>query len=225
MQVSWPASIRPRRVRARDEHERAVELGHRVEVDGEVHGPRLRHQVVPRPGAVVLVPLPDVAVEGGLGVDLELVDVDRPAEHLHRRLHQARVAREPPVGVAVGVDAEGGAHGAALPLAHDLGALAREDRRQRGTQHGHLLCREELRQEEKALAVQGLALPGGEHHGGRSLCAHLAHLAPTAPAPSRRRRYTHDVGIERSRAAGPERATARRAVRRVAKRAERAPGA
>ena len=69
-------------VAAGDEHQRAVELVHLVEEDRDVHRARLGHLVVVHPGAVVLVPLPDVAVEGLLAVDLELVHVDVFAEEL-----------------------------------------------------------------------------------------------------------------------------------------------
>jgi len=44
--------------------------------------------------AVVLVPLPHVAVEGLLAVDLELVHVHVLAEQLDDRLHHARMARQ-----------------------------------------------------------------------------------------------------------------------------------
>ena len=80
-------------VAAGDEHQRAVGRGHLVEEHGDVHGPRLGHVVVALPGAVVLVPLPDLAVEGRLGVDLELVHVDRPAEQLVDRPDQPGMAR------------------------------------------------------------------------------------------------------------------------------------
>ena len=39
------------------------------------------------------MPLPDVAFESGLGVELELVDVDALPEQLHQRFDQSRMAR------------------------------------------------------------------------------------------------------------------------------------
>src|SRR3546814_15212401 len=51
-------------VTPRDEHQSAVELGHVLEEKRNVHRTRRRHQIVARPGAVILMPLPDVAVEG-----------------------------------------------------------------------------------------------------------------------------------------------------------------
>ena len=68
-----PRGERALLVAAGDEHERAVELVHLVQEDRDVHGARVGHEVVVHPRAVVLVPLPDVAVEGHLPVDLELV--------------------------------------------------------------------------------------------------------------------------------------------------------
>jgi hypothetical protein len=81
-------------VAARDEEERAVGRGHLVDEERDVHGARLGHQVVARPSAVVLVPLPNGAVEGRLGVHLELMHVDFFAEDLHHRLDQARMGAE-----------------------------------------------------------------------------------------------------------------------------------
>ena len=42
------------------------------------------HAVILEPGAVVLVPMPDFAVMCVLGVDFELVQINRPAKRLHR---------------------------------------------------------------------------------------------------------------------------------------------
>ena len=80
-------------VAARDEHQRAVDRHDLVEEHRDVHRPRLRHAVVARPGAVILVPLPDIAVEGRLGVDLVLVHVELFAEQLLDRLDQPRMRR------------------------------------------------------------------------------------------------------------------------------------
>src|SRR2546427_779833 len=93
-------------VAAGDEHQRAVELVHLVQEDRHVHRPRLGHLVVVEPRAEVLVPLPHVAVEGHLAVDLELVHVDRLAEDLGDRLDHPRMAREPRERRAVHVAGE-----------------------------------------------------------------------------------------------------------------------
>src|SRR3546814_1546040 len=58
------SDLRALLVASRNEHQGAVELRHVLEEKRDVHRPRLRHQIVARPGAVVLMPLPDVAVEG-----------------------------------------------------------------------------------------------------------------------------------------------------------------
>jgi hypothetical protein len=50
--------------------------------------------IVARPGAVILVPLPDIALERGLGVNLVLVHVKLFAEHLLDRSDQPRVVTQ-----------------------------------------------------------------------------------------------------------------------------------
>src|SRR5215212_6737398 len=113
-------------VALRDEHQRTIDRHHLVEEDGDVHGPRLRHAVVASPGAVVLVPLPELALEGRLGVDLELVDVDRLAEELLQRLDEARMARQDPERLVIGMRRERRSRRTGL-LAPDLGALGLVD--------------------------------------------------------------------------------------------------
>src|ERR1700738_3689834 len=78
-------------VAARYQHQRAVEREYLVEEHRDVHRARLRHAVVARPGAVILVPLSHVALERRLVVELELVSVDGLAERLPQRLDQARM--------------------------------------------------------------------------------------------------------------------------------------
>src|SRR4029434_6384665 len=77
------------------------------EEDRDVHGARLGHAVVALPGAVVLMPLPDLTIEGRLGVDFELMHVDRFAEELLERLDEAGVAAESGEGLVVGVGRKG----------------------------------------------------------------------------------------------------------------------
>ena len=76
----------------RDHHQRAVDRHHLVEEHRDVHGARFRHAVVARPGAVILMPLPDVALERRLGVELELMHVDVLAKELAERFDQPRMA-------------------------------------------------------------------------------------------------------------------------------------
>ena len=57
-------------VAPRQQQQRPVGGGHLVEEHRDVHRARLRHLVVAVPRAEVLVPLPDLAVERGLGVHL-----------------------------------------------------------------------------------------------------------------------------------------------------------
>src|SRR5450830_72630 len=93
----------------RNQQQRAVDRHHLVEEHRDVHGARVRHAVVALPGAVVLMPLPEVALEGGLGVELELVDVNLFAEQLPQRLDQARMPRQQAEHFTEGVGGEGGA--------------------------------------------------------------------------------------------------------------------
>ena len=92
-----------------DQHQGAVEGIDLVEEDGDVHRAGLGHAVVTSPSAVVLVPLPDIAGELGLRVDLELVHVDLFAEHLLQRFDEPGVAAEDREGLVIGVGGEGGA--------------------------------------------------------------------------------------------------------------------
>jgi len=149
-----------RLVAARDEHQRAVELGDVVQEDGDVHGPRLGHQIVVGPGAVVLVPLPDGAVEGRLRVDLELVHVDPAVEQLLHRLDQAGVGTQPPEGLVVGMRGESRPDRLAVLLAPDLVAPLGVDARQFPVENADLLRGEAPRQEEVAFAVEFLDLCG-----------------------------------------------------------------
>src|SRR3546814_19175345 len=120
------SDLRALLVASRNEHQGAVELRHVLEEKRDVHRPRLRHQIVARPGAVVLMPLPDVAVEGRLGVDLVLMHVDGAVEYLHDGVDQARMPAEPPEGLVEGGGREGGSADARL-FSEILLAPLRED--------------------------------------------------------------------------------------------------
>src|SRR5580693_7348208 len=75
----------------RNQHQRAVDRHDLVQEYGDIHGASLRHAIVARPGAVVLMPLPDIALECRLGVELELMHVDVLAEQLAQRLDEPRM--------------------------------------------------------------------------------------------------------------------------------------
>src|SRR6185436_5875950 len=92
-----------------NQEQRPVDWHHFVEEYSNVHCARLGHAVVARPGAVILMPLPDVAFEGGLGVELELMDVNVLAEILPQRFDQPRMPRHQPEDLAESVGREGGA--------------------------------------------------------------------------------------------------------------------
>jgi hypothetical protein len=131
------------------------------------------------------VPLPDVALEGGLGVELELVDVDVLAEILLQRPTSRgwlTSRRNTSLKVWAG---EGGARRAGL-LAPDLLAVGLEDLLALDAQQRDLLLGEAVRQEDIALIVEGFELVGvkaasraPETSGGRR---------GQGLAPSRRRR-------------------------------------
>jgi hypothetical protein len=156
-------------VAAGNEHQRAVELVDVVEEDRDVHGAGLGHLVVRPPRAVVLVPLPDVAVERGLAVDLELVHVDVFPEDLPHRLHHARVPRELGEGIAVHVRGEVGAHDVARLLADVLGPPLRVQGRHLVGEDADLVLREQAREEEEARAVELVELLLGESHDAASV--------------------------------------------------------
>ena len=114
-------------VAARHQHQWPVDRQHLIDEHRDVHRPRLRHAVVARPGAVVLMPLPHLAVERRLRVDLELVHVELLAEHLFHGPDQARMRAQQTKRLVVGVRGECGARRAGL-LAPDLLAVGAEDR-------------------------------------------------------------------------------------------------
>src|SRR5690349_15436856 len=107
---------------ARDEHQRTVVREYFVQKHRDVHRARFRHAIVLMPGGKVLMPLPDLAGEGCLGIDLELMNVDRFAEQLLERADQARVARQNAARFVVSMAGERGARYTAL-LSPDLCAL------------------------------------------------------------------------------------------------------
>ena len=154
-------------VRARDDHQRPVARRDVVEEHGDVHRARLGHVVVVDPGAVVLMPLPLLAFERGLGVDLELVHVDVAAEDLLHGLDQARVRGEPAVRFVVRLASERGARHAAALLAHDLLPFQLEDLVAVLAQHAHFVGREPVGKEEISVHVEGAELFGGQLHRRR----------------------------------------------------------
>jgi hypothetical protein len=153
-----------------------------------VHGARFRHEVVVHPGAVVLVPLPDVAVEGHLSVDLELVHVHVFPEDLHDGIDHAGMARQPREGLAVHVRGEIGAHHVAGLLAHVLGPALRVQARHLVGEELDFLRREERGKEKVTVAIELLELLRGELHAGLRadpLIVPRFRALRAGPAPSR----------------------------------------
>ena len=159
-----PGIDHPEIVAAGDEHQRAVELVHFVEKDGDIHGARFGHLVVVAPRAIVLMPLPDVAVEGHLAVDLELVHVYGLAEELHDRPDHARVARKPGERAAVQMCGEIGAYRFAILLAHIFRAALGKQARHLVAQHLHFCTREKAREEKVPVALEALDLLRCQSH-------------------------------------------------------------
>ncbi len=140
-------------VTAGKEQQRAVRGGDVIEEDRDVHGARFRHVVIAFPGAVILMPLPDIAVERGLRIHLVLMHVDRPVEHLHHRVDQARVTAEPPEALVIGMRGEGGA-GNAGRFPPDFFPLHRVDGIGLAFKQGGFLRRKPVRKEKVSVAVE-----------------------------------------------------------------------
>jgi hypothetical protein len=96
------------------------------------------------------VPLPDIALEGCLGVDLELVDVDAFPEQLLQGLNQTRVMRHQSEGLIVSMGGESGPRGAGF-LAPHLLTVGSENIIGLAAQKRDLLLGEAIRKKQVAL--------------------------------------------------------------------------
>src|SRR5215472_8785866 len=151
-------------VASRSLHQRAVDRHHFVEKHRDIHRPRFRHAVIARPGAVVLVPLPDVAFERSLGVDLELMDIDVLAEQLPQRLDQPRMRCQETKCLVESMRSKGGARRARF-LAPDLLAIELEDRCGVIAKERYFFLVEAVREEQIPEFVELFDLCGAERHG------------------------------------------------------------
>src|SRR5262249_7667578 len=136
---------------------------HLVEEDCDIHRARLRHAVIALPGAVILVPLPDVAGEGRLGVDLELMHVDLLAEDLFDRLDHAWMGAEHAERLLIEMGGNGRARRAAF-LAPDLWSVGVVDGDGLARQEIDLLLAEQLGKKQPAFAVEMIDLLLGQSH-------------------------------------------------------------
>src|SRR5579875_1420024 len=102
------------------------------------------------PSSRAQVPLPDIALERRLRVDLELMHVELFAEHLFHRADQARMRAQEPKGLVIGVRGEGGARCAGL-FAPDFRAVRRVNPLGFLAQNRDLFLREAIGQEQIAL--------------------------------------------------------------------------
>ena len=142
-------------VGAADEPERPVELADLVQKDVQVERQGRRHAVLVVVGREVVVPLPDLAGEGWLGIDLGLLDVEiLLTQNLSGRLDQPRVTRDLGVGLVPQVQAHGGAHLAIRLFAKVRGHLLGEKPGQRTAQRLDLGRREKLRQDQETVLVK-----------------------------------------------------------------------
>jgi hypothetical protein len=145
----------------------AVERAHLVQEDVEVERQRLGHAVLAVMGREVVVPLPDLADEGGLHVDLDLLDIELGAQDLLRRLDQARMAHQLGEHRIAQVQGHGGAHLAAVLLADVRRVVLGEQSGQRCAQRRDLGVGKQLRQDQKAVPLEGVELVIGEPHWRR----------------------------------------------------------
>ena len=109
------------------------------------------------------MPLPNVAFERGLGVELELVDVDLLAEQLPQRFDQSGVSRQQAEHLAEGVRGESGARRAGF-LAPDFLAVELEDVLGFHAQQRDLFLGKTIGEEDVALFVEGSKLLGRKLH-------------------------------------------------------------
>ena len=109
------------------------------------------------------MPLPDIAGELRLGVDLVLMQVDAFAIHLHQRLNQPGMAAKRVENGRVTMNGEGGTRGSVL-LQINLIALQGEQTVRFPLQDVDLFLREVIGQEQPAFILQLLQLSFIQFH-------------------------------------------------------------
>jgi hypothetical protein len=130
--------------------------------------------------------LPDVAVEGALAVDLELMHVEVFAKELRNRLDHPRVASQFGERLVDQVAREDGAHGIRILLPNDLRPMLPIDAWYLVQQDPHFLRREEGGEEEVAVPVEVLQLLLGQFHFSCLLFSmpwRATPVMPSAPFP------------------------------------------
>ena len=175
----------PQLMAARDEHQRSVELIDLVKKDGDIHRARLGHLVVVLPGAVILVPLPDITVEGHLAVDLELVHVKLFAQNLPHRIDHARMAAQSGKGRAVHVRGKVGAHGIAAFFTYVLRTLLAVEQGHLIDERLHLIGIEQRRKEQVTVALEILELLLVQLHTSSSLWHPSRRALPWIPVTAK----------------------------------------
>src|SRR5207247_798365 len=120
--------------------------------------------------------------EGGFGVDLELMHVDRLAEELLDRLDHAGMGAERAEGFVIEMRGKGGARRAAL-LAPNLGPVGVVDANRLAREIIHFLGAEQLGQKQPAFAVEEFDLLRRQFHGVLS-CGFLIVIPGRCEAPN-----------------------------------------
>ena len=153
-------------VGAPDEVQRTVELGDLVEEDVQVEGQRLGYPVLVVVRGEVVVPLPLLAGEGLLGVDLHLLDVQLvDPEELPGGFHEARVTNNRGEHVISQVQAHRGADDVSGLLPEVLRPALVEQPRQPSEHRLNLTGREQSGQDEQAITLERCNLLVGQPHG------------------------------------------------------------
>src|SRR5262249_18732890 len=173
-------------VGAADEDQRPVVLGDLVEEHVEVQGQRIGHAVLRVVRGEVVVPLPRLAGERYLGVDLRLLDVEliRP-EDLPRGLHESRVPAETRIDLAAEMEAHGRPDLHAGLLADVTRGLLGEQARDLRAEDVDLRGGEEPGEDQETLRLEVRQLGRREPHGTR--------IDEAAPGLSRRPRRAQDA--------------------------------
>ena len=140
-----------------NQHQGTIERKHFIQKDRDVHCAWLWHPVFFQPVSIVLMPLPDVAGELGLCVDLVLVEIDAFAIHLHQWLNQPRMATERVENLRIAMNSERGS-GRAVLFQINLVARQGEQTVRLPLQDINLFLTEIIGQEQPALIAKLLQL-------------------------------------------------------------------
>src|SRR6266542_299834 len=140
-------------MRAGDEDYGTVELGDVVQEDHKVDQLWRREVVNNLPGGVVLVPRKSIPSEARFRIDLELVDVDIPAQYLLRWNEEPWMTGEGCILRLAHVRGVERANGVAVRFGDAMLALNGRVALKGCAQGGDLVGREQVGQDEQAIAL------------------------------------------------------------------------